>query len=350
MVDGLTVDAEGAIYVSGRLSHLANFGDQEIGARFQRRAFLAKLTTSGEFVFSKVITGTFDTGAVVVNAAQDGNLYLGGTYAANESGVFVAGYTREGTEQFLHTFTGGTGAEISDIELGTDGKLYICGRFGSESLDLNGIILTNQSTVFSGFVAKLNINGETEWGQIMGDRALQLALDNSNTVFAAGYFQGTSPLVANQTLTNAGRLDIFLSSLTTDGETNWVTAYSSDSNDLARTLTIDPEGSLIFAGEAFHTAFGVPPLAGSVFLAKTAPLGAPEPAQETSPDLTIKWINGVLEISWDSTVPGLFLEATTSLTVPFAEASSFLEPAVGQSNSFRVSSDAGSVFFRLTTP
>ena len=157
IIDGLTLDAEGEINISGRVSHLANFGDQEIGARFQRRAFLSKLSRDGEFLFSKVVTTTSDSGAIVVNAAHDGKLYIAGTYAANESGVFIAGYTLAGNEEFLHTFSGGSGDEISDIELGSDGKLYVCGRFGGETLDLNGVLLSNQSTFFSGFVARVKI-------------------------------------------------------------------------------------------------------------------------------------------------------------------------------------------------
>ena len=299
IIDGLTLDAEGQIYVSGRLSHLATFGELEIGARFQRRAFLSKLSSGGEFLYSKVVTNTSDSGAVVVHAAHDGKLYLGGTYAANESGVFIAAYTLDGTESFLHVFTGGSGDEISDIELGSDGKLYVCGRFGGQTLDLNGVLLTNQSTFFSGFVARLNTSGEAEWGQIMGDRGIQLALDSNNTVFVGGYYQEASNLVAGIPLNNSGRLDAFVSSLSSDGETKWAQGYSSDSNDLTRTVTLDRDGALIFAGEAFHTAFDIDSLSGSVFLAKTASLASNPPTESPTPNITISWDAGSIELSWD---------------------------------------------------
>lgn len=238
VIDGLAMDAAGDIFVTGRLSHVATIGGQEIGARFQTRGFLSKLSRDGEFIFSKVIAPTSDSGGVVIDAGHDGTLYVAGIYAANESGVFIAGYSPNGTEEFLHIFSGGSGAEISDIELGSDNKLYVCGRFSSTELDLNGVVLKNQSNFFSGFAAKIDRNGDVEWGQIMGDRGFQLALDGSNTAYIAGYYQEASNSVGGTNLTNAGRLDVFVSSISSQGDTNWVNGYSSDGTDLARTITL----------------------------------------------------------------------------------------------------------------
>lgn len=139
IADGMTLDADGNIYLSGRLKHVAMFGAEEIGARFQSRAFLSKLNPNGEFVLSKVIAQSSDSGAVVLDHGHDGNLYIGGSYRSNFSGVFIASYTTSGSENFLHTFAGGSPDEISDIQLGSDDHLYVSGRFSSDTLDLNGI-------------------------------------------------------------------------------------------------------------------------------------------------------------------------------------------------------------------
>ena len=181
----------------------------------------------------------------------------------------------------------------------------------------------------------------------MGDRGIQLALDSNDTVFVGGYYQEASNSVAGISLSNAGRLDAFVSSLSAEGEANWAQGYSSDSNDLTRTLTLDPEGALIFAGEAFHTAFDIDPLGGTVFLAKTAPQGTNAPVENPSPSLDISWNNGTLEISWDLTAEGFVVEATSSLSLPFADASPFLEAIAEQPNRFKISTENDSLYFRL---
>ncbi|MDA7657555.1 hypothetical protein N8737_02515 [Verrucomicrobia bacterium] len=348
VIDGLAMDKAGDIYMTGRLSHLATFGEQEIGVRFQIRGFLSKLNRDGEFLFSKTIVPTSDSGAIVIDAGHDGRLYVGGTYAANESGVFVGGYSPTGTEEFLHVFSGG--GEISDIELGSDNKLYVCGRFGGTELNLNGIVLKNQSTFFSGFAAKIDLNGDVDWGKIMGDRGLQMALDGSNTAYIAGYYQEATHSVGGTTLTNAGRLDVFISSISSQGETNWVKGYSSDSTDLARTITLGPDGALIFAGEATNAAFGVDPLGGAVFLAKTEPFADLAVPLPNTPRLSMSWEGGQLELSWDDTAEGFSVEATLSLTISFGDATPFLEPIPGRQNTFRVSTNTSAAYFRLVQP
>jgi len=350
LADGMTLDSDGNIYLSGRLSHLAMFGSEEIGVRFQKRAFLTKLDPNGAFIYAKVVANTSSSGAVVVDYGHDGNLYVGGTFASQISGVFVASYSTSGTQNFLHTYEGGTVDEISDIRLGVDNHLYVCGRFSSATLDLNGVVLENPSDFFAGFVAKIKKSGEAVWAHVTGDRGIQLALGRSDTVFVTGYYTERTPMVADQTLEHGGGLDVFLTEIAADGSVQWVKNYSSTANDLARTMAIANDGSLLLAGEGSHDAFGVEPLGGTVFLAKTGQVGTvPEVPSET-PALTLQWVDGALRLTLGEEFGGYTLEATSDLGAAFEAANQFLESVPDLPNSFKISLDSPARFFRVVEP
>ena len=287
---------------------------------------------------------------MVVDYGHDGNLYLGGTYRSGVSGVFVASYSTSGVEKFLHTYGGGTIDEISDIQLGSDEHLYVCGRLSSQNLDLKGIVLENPSNFFAGFVAKLKLTGEAVWAHLAGDRGYQIVLDDTNTVFAAGYYSDRMPLVAGQTLSNGGGLDVFMTSIAADGNVKWVQNFSSASNDLARTIALTREGSLLLAGEGSHEAFGSEPLGGTVFLAKTEKIGTSPEVPSQSPALELQWIEGELRLTLDETFGGFMLEAALDLGAPFWNADSFLEPVPDIPNTYKISLESPALFFRIVEP
>jgi hypothetical protein len=131
---------------------------------------------------------------------------------------------------------------------------------------------------------------------------------------------------------------------------NWVKGYSSDSTDLARTITLDLDDALIFEGEATNAAFGANPLGGAVFLAKTEPLADLAVSLPNTPRLSRSWKGGQLELSWDDTAEGFSVEATVSLTTSFRDATPFLEPIPGRQNTFRVSTKTSAAYSRLAKP
>lgn len=350
IADGMTLDSKGNIYLTGRLRHVAMFGNEEVGARFQSRSFLTKLDRNGTFVFSKIVTQTGQSGAVVVDYAHDDNLYIGGSYAGNPSGVFVASYTTSGSENFIHTYAGGSPDEISDIQLGTDNHIYITGRFSSDSLDLHGVTLQNPADFFAGFVAKLTLSGESVWGHIIGDRGTQFVIDASNTLFVTGYYTEKVTSIAGQQIEYVGGLDAFLTRLSSDGVVQWVTNYSSSANDLARTITMSGDGSLLLAGEASHEAFETEPLGGNVFIAKTEQIGTAPEVPSEEPALKVRWVEGELRLTLSEEFVGFPIEATTDLGVDFDLADPFLEAVPEMPNTFKISLESPTLFFRLIEP
>lgn len=148
-------------------------------------------------------------------------------------------------------------------------------------------------------------------------------IDGSNTVYATGYYTERGTTIAGQAVDHGGALDVFLTKITVDGSVQWVENYSSTSNDLARTIAWSNDGALILAGEGSHLAFGTEPLGGTVFLAKTEPLGSiPELPSET-PALSVQWVGGELRLTLSEEFSGFTVEATADLGAAFEAANQY---------------------------
>jgi len=182
---------------------------------------------------------------------------------------------------------------------------------------------------------------------ITGERGMQLVLDSQDTVYLSGYYKSDITSIGSVSLDSVGELDAYVAAVSSQGDVQWALPMASGIHDRARTITMDSKGSLLIAGEASHDAFGVAPLGGTVFLAKTQPVSGNPPVDDT-PALSIEWVDGHLQISWDPAVTGYQLEATINLLQSFDVASDYIQAVEGQPNTFQIQGNAPALFLRLT--
>jgi hypothetical protein len=212
-----------AVYVAGRFAQAASFGTTTLTAGTASNAFVTKLMDSGT-------AGTFAWTQQVVSA--------GPTYA---SGLAVAG-----------------------------SAVYVVGRFEQDAtLGATALTTTGGSPAY---VAKLLDAGTTTsvgWAQALASgvtsmNAKGVAVTGSN-VYITGDFTGTVAFGA-QTLTTAGRRDIFVAKLTDGGSVGtsvWARQAGGAADDVAPGLAV--VGNSVYVGGTFtDTAnFGPATLTGA---------------------------------------------------------------------------------------
>ncbi len=293
---GVSTLADGSAIVTGQFTGTVVFGATSLTAS-GTDVFVAKVNSSGSFVWAARAGGSSTDKAWYVSTLADGSAIITGYYSgtivfgtspplvsvSGSDDIFVAKISASGI--FVWGTSAG-GATSSDEGIGvsamSDGSAIVVGTFEGPA--------TFGSTVLTGtgnsdaFVAKIDAAGSFVWatqaGGTSADQAFRVStLDDGSAIFE-GYFKGTAAFGAT-TLTSAGGEDYFVAKVTAAGSFVWATRAggSGDDGDESWGVSALVDGSAIVTGSFEGTAdFGATSLtsAGSwdVFIAKVDSSGA----------------------------------------------------------------------------
>ncbi len=242
VVRSLATDDRNNLYLTGQFGHhnfggkaffehdtLQSFGAQDI--------FLAKYNPEGQLQWVRQAgsakRNSHESGTSVVVDNQ-GNVLLTGYFedrirfgnqtrsSRGQRDFFIAKYSAEGALLWVNTYGGQQNDQSSTLCRDEAGNVFCVGQFtGQASFDQ--LTRTSKGRVDM-FVLKLDAGGGFQWVQQAGgdsnewnsDSALGIAMDKSNRLVITGFFSGTMQL-GNQTLTSAGREDMFLLFFDTNG-------------------------------------------------------------------------------------------------------------------------------------
>lgn len=208
----LALDTTGSVYITGYFQGTADFnpgtGVYNMTSHGDYDIFIAKLNSSGNFVWAKVIGGT--------------GIDLGSSIAIDDSGyVYITG-----------TFRG-----IVDFDPSPS----------IQNLTCNGFIDV--------FILKLNSLGNYVWAKNIGgiddDEGLKLILDRWKNVYIVGFFKGSvdfDPGSGTTILTSVGSIDGFVLKLNSLGNFVWAKNVGGIGDDYIGTSAIDAFGNICFAG------------------------------------------------------------------------------------------------------
>ncbi|MCS7162903.1 MAG: hypothetical protein NZ958_06245 [Bacteroidia bacterium] len=257
------VDQAGNLYVSGSTSSssgIASSGAHQGGfGGGVNDAFLAKFSSTGARLWATYYGGSGSEEGLHCTVDAQGNLYLcGSTNSSNNiatagthkptlanagSGdAFLAKFSSNGQRQW-GTYYGGS-APFADIAerclIGKNGEIYLIGRTPSEdNIATSG---THQSTYGGGsgdgFVARLNSQGQREWGTYFGgsgvDDIYAAAIDTAGNVVIAGYTESRSRIatpLSHQPNFTDGNYDGFLALLSPQGQVLRATYVGGELDD-----------------------------------------------------------------------------------------------------------------------
>jgi hypothetical protein len=209
-------------------------------------------------------SGNIYVAGVFIKEIITGTVDLNTTYN-NDRDIFIVKYDSSGTALWGRNFGGRGHDEINSITTDIDGGVLISGYFGSDTLHLDNIMLTNPpiANTSNFFVAKLNSAGKIGWAkQAKGsgeDLSLggSIASDKNGYIYVTGGF--TSPTIEFDGIT-----------ITHDSTVNTNGCYYPYSSFI---IKFDRNGNAIWAetwlGSAFPPAIAINSK-GEIFLTGTS--------------------------------------------------------------------------------
>jgi gliding motility-associated-like protein len=252
-----------------------------------RDGYLAKFTTTGNFVWAFKIGGSNKDVIQGVSVDASGNPFVTGYFrganvdfdpgpgtafltSVGDDGsdpgyggdIFIAKYSPAGQYQWAFNI-GGTLIGDAGITIANDaaGNVYAGGYFGN-SADFDpsptGTQLLNGASG-TAYIAKYNGNGQYQWAFNFGlgnsnNSPFGMKVDAAGNVYTTGYFSGTnidfnpSPTVTN-TLSSNGNFEVFVSKYNTNGQYQWAFSMGGVNLDVGRDIEIDPSGNVYVVGD-----------------------------------------------------------------------------------------------------
>jgi hypothetical protein len=298
IVYGVAVDSASGVLVTGLFSDTlyttAGFTDTSGG----KDGFLLKMTNYGSASWALPIGGAgVDVGAGIALDGEGGAYVVGAFEGTASAGLKSVGMTsRGGWDLFVVKFTGSSvfeapvqwvmtgGSAVEDdiatgAAVGPGGNLYVVAKFAG-SATFGGKTLTGDGEADVA-VLKLSPGGKVLWawsaGGPLGDWVNSVAVDKAGATVFAGCFQGKARF-GDQSLTSAGKRDIFVAKLSATGDLLWARSFGGTGDDCANGIAVAPDGAVFVAG-FFEGQVGFGQLdltsrgGADIFVAKLAPTG-----------------------------------------------------------------------------
>ena len=282
----IAVDANGNSYVTGCHLSSATFGTITLTSSGGYDIFIAKLDSSGNWLWAKKAGGTSDDYSRSITVDDNGNSYVTGDFRSsatfgttilNTSGyndIFVAKLDINGNWLWAKKAGGTSEDKGYSIALDANGNSYVTGCF-------SGIATFGTTTITSSgdkdiFVAKMDSNGNWLWAKKAGgtsyDYGCCIAVDDNGNSYVTGDF-AESATFGTTTLTSSGYDDIFVAKMDSNGNWLWAKKAGGQSNDGGRSITVDDNGNSYVTGYFEEsTTFGITTLTSSgdyeIFVAK----------------------------------------------------------------------------------
>lgn len=283
----IAIDSSGNSYVTGSFTGSATFGTLTLTGSGVEDIFIAKLDTSGNWLWVKKAGGTdSDYGYGIATDSGDYSYATGafrgtatfGTTTLTSSGstdIYIAKLDTDGNYLWAIK-AGGTYSDIvNSIATDNNGNSYITGWFQFTAIFGSYSISGGGSDIF---VAKIDVDGNYLWaaqaGGTNGNAGRFVATDSSGNSYVTGNIQGTTTFGSTTLISNGSNYsDIFIAKLDSSGNWLWAKKAGGSSSDQGNCITTDSSGNSYVVGYYQSTAtFGSNTLTSSggndIFVAK----------------------------------------------------------------------------------
>lgn len=279
------LDSEGCIYVTGSFAGSVSLGaGSEKGnasSKGGQDIYLAKWDSVGDFQWLKTWGGEaeYEIG-YAVRVHDNDAIYVAGFFGESAEGVdfspvpssaavrfsnggldaFVSRFQSDGDFEWVRTW-GNTAHESMDIAYGlvsdTSGSVYVTGCFDGRVAfngDSTGAFRTSLGDA-DVFVVSFDEQGLFRWVKTWGgsgtDIGMAIEMDGNSMLGIAGVFTGEVDFDPRQTISSGksqGKLDVFLSAFTSEGQFITVSTWGSNDYDEGKAVRIDQNGYRYFGG------------------------------------------------------------------------------------------------------
>lgn len=278
----IAVDNKGDILITGQFEQRANFGPFSLVAPKYKQAFVAKLNTSGKWLWAKRIESTeLSVGYALTVDTHNNILITGHFYKTANFGkttltarvrweIFVAKMDPNG--QWLWAKRAGGPKSVNKVykvTTDTKGNVILTGQF-NKTVQF-GTIQIHPKAPWELFVAKLDKNGKWLWAKRGGGSTGTSSnfvgtVDAQGNIFVAGQFNGkaefgTMTFTPRQGGKAGPDIDIFVAKLDTNGKWLWVKRTFGtlkypggyNSSNESRGIAVSTSGSVYITGRFEET-------------------------------------------------------------------------------------------------
>jgi hypothetical protein len=262
-VTGLAVDAVGDVFLAGDFTSKIDFGQGALESAGAQDVFIARFSADGELIWGKSFGDSADQhaagiavgadGGVVVTGAFKGILNFGGEphMSAGKDDVFVAKLSGSGDHVWSKRFGDGNFDQgATSIAVESTGTVVVTGGFKG-SMDIGDGLISQGLT--DAFVAKfVGTNGDVIWskniGSTFGNEGGQYIapLDSGELLLVGGFDKELE--ITGEALSSAGGADIFVLKLTNLGEPIWIRGFGSNLTEFPFSGALGPNGKLVLGG------------------------------------------------------------------------------------------------------
>ena len=260
--NSMTIDEDKNLIITGLFTGTVDFnpGDDkfELTAIGDFDAFILKLDSNGNFLWSRRLGGTNDDWVSSVTVDKYDNIYLTGVYIGEEffdqenqlliytsgeySNIFIVKYTPMGDMAWFKNIGGHSYDLALSVVTDRSSNVYITGGFiGTVDFDPGEKQVLRSSEQFTNsdvFLLKLDSNGLFKWVKTFGesgiDIGVSLALDEQDNIYIA-YIKNEYSVFLSK-ISNANSSDNFL----------WEkkTVYYIPPPELRLPITLDKDGNI----------------------------------------------------------------------------------------------------------
>ncbi len=332
----VATDSQNNVYVTGTFSGTADFdpgtGTAYINSGADQNVFIQKLSPDGNFIWAKIFPAGNSTIVTSITVDPSDHVILGGRFTGTmvfptvdststisspgQADAYIVKLNAGGQFVWARSFgnpndTANNSDQINALKTDASGNIYSSGHFyGAADFDpspMGTVILTATGTNMDIFIQKLSPGGDLIWAKKIGAGSSEGSASMSiyqNTLLLTGFFQQTvdfDPSASNTSLSSQGYADIFLLSLTTDGDFNQVKQFGSVFNDKGVDLITDPSGAIYLTG-IFDAAIDLDPGTGT---------NSVTPASGT--DFFVLKLTPSADFSWAKTFAGTYYKYSRAL-------------------------------------
>ncbi len=329
----IAVDNLGNVYTTGEFRGTVDFdpgtGTTSLTSSGADDVFISKLDANGSLVWAVKIGGTGSDIGNDIGVDAYGNVYVAGVFestvdfdpgagAANLTSTtattssFLVKLRSSGAYAWSNMIASNLGTTTNSVSIDAVGTAHLVGDFtGTADLDPSSstatAITVGQTDVY---IVEMDSGGVYQWSKWFGgnsyDHCAAIAEDPSGNLLLTGYFTSTCDFEPGSGVTNltAASTDIFVSSLTSNGNLTWVKQMGGSGSDGGTSIVVNATGEVFTAGYFDGTA-DFDPGAGTVLFSASTGIS----------DAFVSKLTANGTYSWAAQLGGTSVDAAQAITL-----------------------------------
>jgi hypothetical protein len=274
----ITTDKSGNTIIAGDYNDSINLGSGALPSSVVGiyDGFVAKYSPQGALLWSKTFGGAGNSSAKGVATDSQGNIIVVGSFSTtvNFGGVslraldpynqgvgdmFVAKYSPAGSLLWVERFGGSLPDYATAVAVDGSDNIFFAGWFQSTDANFGGGIILSAGGNVNFAVAKLSSSGTTLWARNWGGSLAQaygLAVDSSGNVVVTGRFSGSTDF-GGGAISAVGQYSVFVAKYSgANGSYVWARGFGGASGaNVGQSVAVDPTtGNVIVTGGFTGTA------------------------------------------------------------------------------------------------